>query len=685
MNYAEQLQANHYLYILRRTIPPWNWRSNLDELKEMCRKYRIDEVCVKIDTGTFTHYFPDEKWLLDYQQVLFAVRDELAAVGVNYSLNPNVTQGHGDRGRHIDRLHPDWPMITGADGTHATDCACNSSPGWRAYFRRQWTIYAETRPAVIWIEDDVRTFGHGPVGQGCFCTEHIRRFNEKYGTAYSREEIYARVMAPGAPDPLRGQWIGLLGEITAEMVQLAEETVHAVSPETVIGLMSSGPGSHATEGRDWQLLHRKMSGPEGRPVASRPPLSNYRENHLSGMIYTADQCRLTRRAFDGLPTLEEGEIENYPYTGYTKSNTFLRLQNSTAIGSGCAALTLNLFDHCGTPMAATEDILRTLNAEKDYLAALKKRLQPVGRNRGIGLYYHPDSARFKELGDSCNARGLNGETLNAAELLEMLGFAITFEPAPVTVLTGQDIRCAGSTEIERLLGSAVLVDATAFITLSEMGYGELLGGRLLESFQLNTTYPLAGEHFHCAGFGGKAGQFFSLAIHRQTPRFAAIEADRDAVEITEFVDPDLKRLFGGCYAYTNRLGGRIVVLPLEFGGLGHGFADPGRKVMMLEIFRWLSRDRIPLYLSGDRKVLPLRFDHPSYTVCGLYNLSLDELADVTAELCIDRPVEAVERLDPNGNWRRFVEFRHEGSHFQAMLSGFKFQEPVYLTIYTQSE
>lgn len=680
MNYADRLFRENYLYVLRRTIPPWNWRIVLDELKEMCLKYRIDEVCVKIDTGTFTHYYPDEKWLLHYQKILLTVRNELAHIGVNYSLNPNVTQGHGDRGRHMDRLHPDWDMITGSDGTHTTDCACNSSPGWRDYIRRQWTIYAETHPALIWIEDDIRTFGHGPVSQGCFCEEHLRRFNEKQGTEYSREVIHARVMASGTPDPLRRKWIEFLGEITAEMVQLAEETVHAVSPETIIGLMSSGPTSHAIEGRDWQDLYRKMAGPEHRPVASRPPLSNYSENHLTGLIYTANLCCLTRRAF-GRPTLEQGEIENYPYTGYSKSNTFLRLQNSVAIASGCAALTLNLFDHCGTPIAATEDILQTLDAEKNHLSALKNRLQPVGENKGIGLYYHPESAIFKELGGACRAGGLTGETLNAATLLQMLGFAVTFEPAPVTVLTGQDIRCASKDEVEKLFSGAVLVDATAFITLTEMGYAELLGGQLLESFKLNTRYPLAGEHFYRSEFGGKAQHFFSLAIHRQTPCFAAIESDKTAVEITEFVDPDLNRLFGGCYAFTNRLGGKVVVLPLEFGGLSLGFADPARKVMIRELFRWLSNDQIPLYLNGDRSVLPLRFDHPAYTFCALYNLSLDELPEVSAELYLDRPIQAVERLDAKGCWQKFEAYRHEKKHFKAIVSGFKFREPVYLTIH----
>ena len=104
--YAKNVEKNNgYLYILRRTVPPWRWRENLDELVRLCPKYGIDEVCIKIDTGTFTHYYPSFEWLENYRTILLQIKKELNEVGVNYSLNPNVTQGHGDRGRNICKQH----------------------------------------------------------------------------------------------------------------------------------------------------------------------------------------------------------------------------------------------------------------------------------------------------------------------------------------------------------------------------------------------------------------------------------------------------------------------------------------------------------------------------------------------------------------------------------------------------
>ncbi len=287
--YAETVEKNNgYLYILRRTVPPWRWRENLDELVRLCPKYGIDEVCIKIDTGTFTHYYPSFEWLENYRKILLQIKKELNEVGVNYSLNPNVTQGHGDRGRNICKQHPDWPMCTNPDGTHATDCACNIGGGWRDYIRKQWTIYAETRPVSIWMEDDLRTFNHGPAGIGCFCQEHIRRFNEKLGTHYTREELAEKIFAPGVPDPLRVQWLEFLNEMTLEVMRMCEETVHQVSPETVFGLMSSGPDAHVAEGRDWQAMYCVMSADGKYPVAQPPSPRQLFRSRTAGAVRDFD-------------------------------------------------------------------------------------------------------------------------------------------------------------------------------------------------------------------------------------------------------------------------------------------------------------------------------------------------------------------------------------------------------------
>ena len=59
---------------------------------------------------------------------------------------------------------------------------------WREHTRKLWTIYAQTHPHIMWVEDDIRTFNHEPVRFGCFCPRHMKLFSERVGREVSREE-----------------------------------------------------------------------------------------------------------------------------------------------------------------------------------------------------------------------------------------------------------------------------------------------------------------------------------------------------------------------------------------------------------------------------------------------------------------------------------------------------------------
>ncbi len=679
MKYQEAVKSNSYLYSLRLTLPPWCWREMLDELKRYCVKCKIDEVCIKIDTGTFTHSYPSEEWLRNYQKILFTIRDELKEIGVRYSLNPNVTQGHGDRGRHIDRQHPDWNMITGSDGTKATDCACAASPGWREYMKMQWGIYAETKPDLIWIEDDIRHSHHGPVKDGCYCDEHMRRFNLKYATSYSREQLVKALSASGAPAPERKMWLDHLKDMTEETVSFLEKTVHELSPDTIIGLMSSGPEFHAREGRNWSELFKKMSGAGNIPVASRPPLGSYTEEGMEGLIYTANMPRFTRAAFKE-HTIEEGEIENYPYTGFAKSNLFMFLQCAAVLSCGCEALTFNLYDHCGTPLSATGDILESMGKNKKLLSAIKEKAGTHGKSSGVHLYFNPETGKSKHFTSEQKMESAHSDALSWSRALQVMGIAISFEDSYITALGGQDIRAASKDEIMSMLRQGVLCDAKAFQALTEMGYGDYLGAQLKSSFPLMTKYPLAGEHFFNESFGGRKNHYFSLSIHPGHPIFIETELAQGAIELSEIVDPDTKRVFPGTFIFENRIGGRVAVLPFEVNKLDSGFADPCRKKMLHTIVQWLGKGNIPMTVSGDRRMLPIRQDFGTHSLCSIFNLSHDKLRKVKIKIDCPRKVSEVEILNAKGVWKSYYDYKHENETLAVSINSISFDKPVFLNV-----
>ncbi len=247
-------------YALRRTLVPWDFDHALRDLIAYCRAVPVNEIIVKCDTEEFSHGFPSIAWLDAYLPCLARARDALTRLGVAYSLNPWVTQGHLDRGRDVRAALPGIRTQVGHRGETTTAQACPLCPIWRTHTAALWTRYAGTFPSVLWIEDDIRTFNHLPVQYGCFCAEHLRRFSARVQSRVEREELVAALLQPGHPHPWRRDWLLMQREIMNDTAAFLGDTVRAVSPDTALGLMSSGPENHVMCGRDWTAFARALGG-----------------------------------------------------------------------------------------------------------------------------------------------------------------------------------------------------------------------------------------------------------------------------------------------------------------------------------------------------------------------------------------------------------------------------------------
>ncbi len=158
--------------------------------------------------------------------------------------------------------------------------------------------------------------------------------------------------------------------------------------------MSSGPRLHCLEGRDWRRFGEALA--DGGPLYSRPTMGNYFEDSLRGFYDSYDSILLTRRV---LPpgAVEQTEVENVPYTRFSKSVAATFVETALSFAFGSHGVTLNLFDHLGTPLREEMEFGRMLAAEKPYLEALAAATRPAGRFRGLRLLHHPDASRDKVL------------------------------------------------------------------------------------------------------------------------------------------------------------------------------------------------------------------------------------------------------------------------------------------------
>jgi hypothetical protein len=646
-------EKNHAWYALRRTLPTWSFEENLRELIEFLPRYQVDEIIVKVDTEEFSHGQPPLDWVREYQPKLFSIKTAMEKLGIVYSLNPWITQGHADRGRDDRQRFPGLQTMVGHDGAEAHSCACPLSSVWRENIGKVWTLYAETKPHIMWVEDDIRSFNHSPVTYGCFCPLHMKRFSDRMGKTVSREELVAAILAPGNPHPWRKEYLDMQSEIMNDTASFLAKTVHATSPDTCMGRMSSGPREHCLEGRHWHAFAEALAN--GRQLYSRPPTGVYSENSLRENYYAHDSIKLTRHCLPA-GVIEQSEVDNWTFSQYSKSVNFTFLQMAISYAYGCSGITLNLFDHCGTPMERTPEFGRLLSENKAFLNSLAAKAQVKGRFRGVKLLRHEKAAYAKILAENASYGVLAEDGYCCCEKLEAHGIPTVYDDENVIVATGQNISAFSDTEIKDFLKKGVFLDAAAAKTLFDRGFGKLIGLKnISHPINIDELGELGAEEFFNEKFGGAEKKFLTMTIRGadgKRPSLSLIEPTGDIQEISRLVDSDARRQHISMYAFENELGGRVIVSCLDFAtASGQSFNHPFRVEQLQGTVRWLSRDTVPIIVEGDGAYpLAFRKDCDDFTLIGMFNLSLDPWPSARFTLSDDRDFTTVMILDRSGQW-----------------------------------
>jgi len=687
MTPSRRSPSPHAWYALRRTLPTWSFDANLKELVEQLPRYRVDEVIVKVDTEEFTHGQPPLPWVRRYQKNLFRVRQAMEEIGVVYSINPWITVGHNDRGRDARKQVKGLQTVVGHDGTRCTCCACPLSEAWRRHVDKVWTLYAQTEPHIVWIEDDIRTFNHQPVRYGCFCPVHMKRFSERVGEKVSRDDLVAAILKPGAPHPWRRAYLDMQAEIMVETVGFLAQVVHATSPDTSLGLMSSGPRTHCLEGRRWDAFAEAMA--DGRPLYSRPPMGNYSEASLRGFYYSHDSMKITRHCMPA-GTIEQTEVENVPFTQYSKSAAFTFLEMAISFAYGSHGVTMNLYDHAGTPMEEEPAFGRMLGQKKTWLNALAARAQEPGAYRGVQLLYHEKESYRRRLPKGADYGALGADGGNTMRLLESHGIATAYGDETVKATDGQTLRAYDVAEIRDMLAGGLLLDASAAKVVAERGLGPLIGLKRIEAPRCidDVGGPYSAEEFHGRRLGGAAGKYLTLTVPSLggRPSLSAVELSQGVEPVSHLVDPDARRGPVSAYTFENELGGRVFVHLLDLRtAYGVAFNHTFRAHMLHGAVRWLARQKPALMVRGDGVYpLALRKDlDDGRTLLGLFNLTLDPWTEVEFELAERRVPGAIEVLTPNGRGERARKTRVEKKGGRVLVTwneAVPFDQPLFLTV-----
>lgn len=641
-------------FMLRRTLCPWNLDSLIAETVACCRESAVDEIAwISESSGRYRELLPIEG-IRGLIPGLAKAKAATEAAGLLFSINPLTTLGHGEYGNDVKRAHPRMDFMVDYTGRVSRAAACPLSPYWRNLMVETFRLYAELRPARLWIEDDFRYSNHGPVTFGCFCDLHLDAFAQRTGRRYAREELVSCLLRPGKPAPERAQWLEFLEETLAATARLIADAVHAVAPEVQLGWMSNCAAVHDVAGTGSTALLNALEGVA--PAAIRMSTAPYFEQGHRD-LYTVDEQ--LKRIVDRLP---EGttcctEVETIPHSYFSKSAAGLAAQMTWSGIVGFPNHTLNLYDYLGSPMAQNPVYPKMLKTRKREIDAFAETFAGASSADGVGLIATARKGAFVQTSTGTRWHELAAREAGWITPLRAFGVPAVFSNSrSVTAVTGQALRTLDPAGLEALFARGVLLDGSAAAVLEDMGFADLAGIRIAERIPA-TGRAIGPEELTDLAFGGGPWHYVWGSLLRPELLF---RLDPQARMISRIVDLEGELLMPGFTLFENRLGGRVAACPYDLGGLGLDpfvnreptyFYSEYRKIQLRAVLRWLARGPLPLQVEADGWVLPHRADAPGEIRVAAMNLNADPWERVAMQVAASQPLAGIEWVAIDGTRR----------------------------------
>ncbi len=469
-----------YLYSLRFAVEAGHTDAySLDVLPSYVRDARIDDVMVFANVEELNTGHTDERERLVLRDLAERAGVVAAPAGATMSINPWHTIMHGDYGKTL-RDGQDFRLMVDPHGCEAQLSVCPRDENWHTYLAGLYAFYAAAEPRFLWVEDDFRYHNHPPLHWGgCFCDEHLSEFSRRAGRRVERAEFVTGMLAPGDPHAFRRIWLETAREALEETAARIRDAVHAVSPRTRLGLMTSVPAVHAAEGRRWAPLLESLSAPH--PPAVRIHLPAYSERRPAEYLALFHTISDLHRALLPAETEVYPELENFPYSRFAKSLAFTRFQLLSAQPIAPDGMTIDLFDLNGNGIVVEDRYQDVLSQTKPYL----ERTAPVFRlpRDGVVVLVSEDSSSALHTDAGRSMTELYPREGFFGGLLGAYGVAFHYSTDAgvvdrVVAVSGQYFRTIGASATRTLFErNRMILDAEAVDTLVELGLGDLVAAR----------------------------------------------------------------------------------------------------------------------------------------------------------------------------------------------------------------
>jgi len=464
MNSNSNMNFHH---ILRIYIPEYAFESRIEDVLNYCRRTGCGEVLLFTSSYDMEPSFKPLDEVRAYtEKVLKPAADRLLNAGITVSVNVMQTLGHIYFPEEMQKDFPFQRRIS-KDGAVSHAGACPLCKNLQQWVCDSYRIYAELQPATLFIDDDFRTEMDG---LSCFCEMHLGIMSERCGRPVTRKEVVAAIYSNKWPVPeLRKFYFEATTAGFANLAANIRSAVKSVSPLTRLGVMTANWPSGAS-GIDWDIVLQAMSGDEIPLV--RPQIAAYSEGSirdLSIAFMNPDRFRAV------LPDRVEfwPEIENYPFTAYSKSARSTVAQMFSMIMNGFNHHALDLFDFFDQRFEEHETLIGILEQRKVFFQALHALIPEGSRAYGVKACVHKDALLVRRSQDDW----YGGR--NLANFINNMGLPLTHSgDSDWQLLCGDDILAFNDAELDAIMSKGALMDTTAAEALALRGQAERIGVRV---------------------------------------------------------------------------------------------------------------------------------------------------------------------------------------------------------------
>lgn len=669
--YAPMAQ-NNAQYILRYYLPVLpDCEESITELRfhellEFCYKNKVTAVMFYVGLHTDWYYMPDTlEHMYKCVAQMMPYIEELKQKNISYQINFQNLFGAVTGGNDF-REEYGWKTMVDHKGHESTGVACPLCKTFRSIMEEQLSIWAATKPDIIWLDDDFRLHNHGALmgsgkpGEGkyrdwfCYCDTHLKQFSEKIGLSLTRSQLLARILAPGKPDKIRSQWMEFLNETMAETAEWIHKTVHVISPDTRLAQMTSLPDVHSAEGRNWRDFLQALTGSR-YPAVLRPHFGPYAEGDptefVNCFIY-AEQLRANIAAQYGEAEYCP-ELENTRFTAWGKSVAATRFQLYLSLLMGCSNITLSLYDLEGSPFDEEPEYGALLCHEKKGLDELASLNLNRWESCGIILITHPENANrvhLKTQADSLDA--IAGKNRTFDSIFARIGVPIRYmtpedalQQSGLIVVDGYTVFAFSDEQLDCLMSKTCLLDGSAAEVLYEKKYGAQIGVEMIQ----NGSCVTSAEIFHMQHYQDGTEKRMPCRLLAECWKEINVSSNT-SVEST-LVTSSGKRVPGLIYT-KNRQKGSVWIYP-AVGETERGFFNHGRAHQLRQLVRNGAPD-IPL-IYGNRFGISIVKRQGQSLLMAVAPLSADGFLETTVYLgrCFDlKKVEVFE----NGCFHSFKQW-----------------------------